>query len=177
MKPLPLLPALSFALCIVQAQEPARMETRPMNKVIHVSTVLKCTPRQAFTYFTENRLLESWLTAVAEVEPEVGGTYELFWNPADRENNSTIGCKVTAVEKDRFISFEWRSPRQFKHFANNADPLTHGTVFFIPRGDSTEVHLIHSGWRSSPEWEQARLWQLNAWTMAFRQLEANVNSK
>ncbi len=177
MKSLPLQLALLFTLSVVQAQEPARMETRSVNKVIHVSSVLRCSPDHAFAYFTENKPLDSWLTAVAEVEPRAGGKYELFWEPADRENNSTIGCKVTAVEKDRFISFEWRSPKQFKHFANNADPLTHGTVFFIPRGDSTEVHLIHSGWRSSPDWEQARLWQLNAWTLAFRRLEENVNGK
>lgn len=173
--PLPL--AMLFALCILQAEESGQSETRSMNKIIHVSAVLKCSPQHSFAFFTENKLLESWLTAVAEVEPRVGGKYELFWEPTDRENNSTIGCKVTAIEKGRFISFEWRSPKQFKHFANNADPLTHGTVFFIPQGNSTEVHLIHSGWRGSPEWEEARQWQSNAWTGAFRQLQAKVNGE
>ena len=101
-------------------------------------------------------MLESWLTELANVEPMVGGKYELFWDPKDKENNSTIGCRVTAIEPDRFISFEWRSPKQFKQFANNADPLTHVVVFFIPDGDATDVHVVHSGWRSSPEWEEAR---------------------
>lgn len=127
--------------------------------------------------FTRNSLLATWLTTIAEVEPRVGGKYELFWDPSDRENNSTIGCKVTAVEPDRFISFEWRSPKQFKHFANSADPLTHVVVFFIPEGDSTIVHLVHSGWRSSPEWEQARQWQEKAWAGAFEELKAKTNSK
>lgn len=82
-----------------------------MNKIIHLATILHCSAQQAFAFFTDNKLLESWLTAAAEVEPTVGGKYELFWEPSDRENNSTIGCKVTAIEKDKFISFEWKSPR------------------------------------------------------------------
>jgi uncharacterized protein YndB with AHSA1/START domain len=177
LKPLNLLVVTSFAFGLLHTQDTIAKEKRSVNKIIHVSTVLNCTPQKAFAFFTGNTLLQSWLTAVAEVEPKVGGKYELFWQPSDRENNSTIGCKVTAVEQNEFISFEWRSPKQFKHFANSADPLTHGVVFFIPKEDSTEVHLIHSGWRSSPEWEEARQWQLNAWNGAFEQLRKKVNGQ
>lgn len=146
-----------------------------MDKIVHCSARLRCDARRAFEMFTVNRLLESWLVNVAEVEAVVGGRYELFWEPEDRENNSTIGCRVTAVEADKFISFEWRSPKQYKHFANHADPLTHVVVFFAPVGEGTEVHLIHSGWRSSAEWEEARVWQERAWGVAFKELERQVN--
>jgi uncharacterized protein YndB with AHSA1/START domain len=146
-----------------------------MDKIVHHSARLRCDARRAFEMFTVDQLLESWLVSVAEVEPFVGGKYELFWEPEERENNSTIGCRVTGMETDRFISFEWRSPKQYKHFANNADPLTHAVVFFVSKGEGTEVHLIHSGWRSSAEWEEARAWQDRAWGMAFRELERKVN--
>ena len=92
-----------------------------MDKILHCSVQLRCNTHRAFEMFTINELLESWLVALAEVEPVVGGKYELFWEPDDRENNSTIGCRVTAIEPDKFLSFEWRSPKQSKHFANNAD--------------------------------------------------------
>ena len=146
-----------------------------MDKIVHHSVRLHCNARRAFEMFTVNHLLESWLVNVAEVEPVVGGKYELFWEPEDRENNSTIGCRVTAIEPDKFISFEWRSPKQYKHFANTADPLTHAIVFFLPAGVNTEIHLIHSGWRSSAEWEEARQWQDRAWGVAFKELERQVN--
>ncbi len=87
-----------------------------MDKIVHHSARLRCDAHRAFEMFTVNHLLESWLVNVAEVEPVVGGKYELFWEPEDRENNSTIGCRVTAIEPDKFISFEWRSPKQYKHF-------------------------------------------------------------
>jgi len=146
-----------------------------MDKIIHLSSQLQCHHHQAFEMFTNSRLLENWLTTLADVEPVVEGKYELFWEPDDRENNSTIDCKVTAIEIDKFLSFEWRSPKQFKHFANTADPLTHVVVFFIPNKNGTEVHMIHSGWRSSPEWEEARQWQEKAWRLAFQALEKLTN--
>jgi uncharacterized protein YndB with AHSA1/START domain len=146
-----------------------------MDKIIHHSVWLNCDTHHAFEMFTINQLLESWLVNVAEVNPVVNGKYELFWEPNDRENNSTMGCKFTAIEIDKFIAFEWRSPKQFKYFANSAYPLTHVVILFIPSNNKTNVHLIHTGWRSSKEWEEARLWQDRAWYGAFRELEKQVN--
>ena len=113
-----------------------------MDKIIHVSTTLKCNPHKAFEFFTFNKWLEKWLTEVADVEPVVGGKYELFWNPDDRENDSTIGCRITALEVDKFLSFEWKGPQQFKHFANCADPLTHVVVLFFLVDENT--HVTHN---------------------------------
>ena len=141
------------------------------DRIIHVQALLAVPPAGAFAFFTVNELLQSWLMAVADVEPKVGGRYELFWEPADRENNSTIGCRITALAPAQFIAFQWRSPKQFKSFANTADPLTHVVISFAPEGAGTRVHLVHSGWRSTPEWEEARLWQERAWTGAFKNLE------
>ena len=146
-----------------------------MDKIIHRSLKLQCDCRRGFEFFTDNRLLESWLVNLAEIEPVIGGKYELFWEPDDRENNSTIGCTITALDPNRLIAFEWRSPKQYKHFANNADPLTHVVVSFYPEGEWTTVHLIHSGWRGTAEWEEARQWQDRAWSAAFRVLEKTVN--
>lgn len=142
-----------------------------MDQVIHLSRVFAVDAHNAFEMFTVNAKLQTWLTEIADVEPQVGGRYELFWQPDDRENNSTIGCRVTALEQDQFLSFEWRSPKQFKHFANYADPLTHVVVIFIPVQGGSQIHLLHSGWRSSPEWIEAMQWQERAWRVAFDALE------
>jgi uncharacterized protein YndB with AHSA1/START domain len=83
--------------------------------------------------FTVNEYVQSWLAPLAEIEPRVGGKYELFWDLDDKQNNSAIGCKITAIEQDAFLSFEWKGPKQFKRFMNSADPLTHVVVIFNPR--------------------------------------------
>jgi len=112
------------------------------------------------------------------VEAKVGGKYELSWNPRNKQNDSTIGCKILALRPSKFLTFEWKGPKQFKRFMNNADPLTQVVVFFVPcdreSEQCTEIHLIHFGWRGSEEWEKARLWFDKAWAVALSELERYV---
>lgn len=151
-----------------------------MNKILHLLVQLSCDIHEAFRMFTVNELLQSWLTGIADVEPKLGGKYELFWDRDNKENNSTIGCRITAIEEDKFLAFEWKGPTQFKHFMNNIVPLTHVVVFFLLHKEGnkpcTEVHLIHSGWGESAEWEEARTWFDKAWKAAFIRLEKSVDT-
>ena len=126
---------------------------------------------RAFELFTANKHLEKWLTNAADVEPKIGGKYELFWNPQNRANDSTIGCKILAIAPNRLLCFEWKGPKQFKHFMNEVQPLTNVAVFFIPLKEGTEIHLLHTGWRDSAEWEEAREWFDKAWMMALSELQ------
>lgn len=147
-----------------------------MNLIIHKSARLPCDPAEAFRLFSTSEGLATWLVGAADVEARTGGKYELFWDPADRENDSTIGCKVTAMDPDRLLAFEWKGPRQYKHFMNEADPLTHVVVAFSPDADGTVVHLVHSGWRGTPEWEEARQWFDRAWEQAFMRLQEKTSA-
>lgn len=142
-----------------------------MDKIIHLTAQLPCDAARAFDLFSNSQALTQWLALTADVEPTLGGRYELFWQPGERENNSTIGCTITALHHPSLLSFEWKSPVQFKHFANTADPLTHVVVSFYPNEQGVLVNLIHSGWRTTPEWEEARLWQEAAWKIGFARLE------
>lgn len=145
-----------------------RSLTEPViDRIVHLSAWLPKTPEVIFLYLTETALLQLWLTVRAQIEPRVDGKYELFWEPGDPENNSTIGCRITAFQQPELLSFQWRSPKEFKLFANGGDPLTHVTVALIPQSGGTMLHLVHSGWRSSPEWEKARVWQERAWKTAL----------
>ncbi len=81
-----------------------------MGNVPRQSVRLECTAHQAFEMFTHNDLLVDWFSPLADVEPWVSGKYELFWNPDDKQNDSTIGCKVTAIAQDKLLAFEWKGP-------------------------------------------------------------------
>jgi len=155
-------------------------EQLKMENIILIKEELQCDINTAFKLFTKNELLEKWLTVKAEVDPKVGGKYELFWESEDRENNSTIGCKVTGIENEHFISFNWKGPTQFKSFMNIANPLTHVIVFFSHNGsepDRTIVHLFHTGWRNTPEWQEARDFFEKAWLNALEGLKEKILSK
>ncbi|MFX1410159.1 MAG: SRPBCC domain-containing protein [Promethearchaeota archaeon] len=150
-----------------------------MEKIILIKEEIDCDIYSAFNLFTLKELLESWLTEKAEIEPKVGGKYELFWEPDNREKNSTIGCKITAIEKNKFLSFEWKGPVQFKSFMNVADPLTHVIVFLSSDSndqDKTTIHLFHTGWRMDQEWQEARIYFQNAWSKALDLLKEKVKN-
>lgn len=165
------------ALSLAVGAAPGNAETRrslvdPVeDRIVHVTADLPLAPEAAWSLFATRSGLESWLAPAAEVELRVGGRYALFWQPEQRENNSTIGCAITALAPGELIAFQWRSPVMFKPFANGANPLTHVVVSFVRTEAGTRVHLIHSGWRSATEWEEARVWQERAWRGAFAELE------
>lgn len=149
-----------------------------MDKIIVQTARLHCSAERAFAMFTENEQIQTWLTRIAEVDPVIGGRYELFWDPDDPEQNSTLGCRVTAIEPDMLLAFEWKGPPQFR-FMNEADPLTHVAVFFTPCAEvltpCTDVYLLHTGWHTGQEWKEARVYFARAWESAFAELETLIN--
>jgi len=151
-----------------------------MENIILIKEELECDINAAFKCFTVDDLLKIWLTKESEVEDKVGGKYELFWEPQNRENNSTIGCKITGIEKNKFISFDWKGPVEFQSFMNSADPLTHIIVFFSHKDqnpDKTIIYLFHTGWRRNKEWQKARNYFENAWSKALQGLKEKIKNK
>ncbi|MFX0009825.1 MAG: SRPBCC domain-containing protein [Candidatus Hermodarchaeota archaeon] len=150
-----------------------------MQKIIQIQIELNCELKQAFEFFTMNKKLESWLPEKADVEPKVGGKYELFWQPQNPEINSTIGCKITSIEKDKFLSFEWKGPEMYQSFMNFCDPLTHVVVVFTPDSidpKKTLLYLFHTGWRDDADWHEARDYFEKAWTSALTNLKEKLDS-
>lgn len=149
-----------------------------MQKIIQIEIQLNCDITEAFELFTVNEKLESWLPEKAEVEPKTGGKYELFWDLQNPNLNSTIGCKITSIEKDKFLSFEWKGPEMFQSFMNFCDPLTHVVVVFTPAPDDLKksiVYLFHSGWRDDPGWKEARDYFQKAWSGALLNLKEKLS--
>jgi uncharacterized protein YndB with AHSA1/START domain len=143
-----------------------------MTAIIHRSAHLPVGAGRAFQLFTDSAALQTWLAPVAEVDPVVGGRYELYWDPADRSDNHTRGCRLTALVSGELVAFDWRGPSHLAAAMNDLDPLTHVVVSFTPVADGTHVHLVHAGWPSGPGDEEARAWFDRAWGMAFEQLQA-----
>ncbi|MEY2563354.1 MAG: hypothetical protein QOH88_1547 [Verrucomicrobiota bacterium] len=166
--------AIDPSLAADQTEKIPPMHSNAGN-VIKAIAVLKCTPAEAFRQFTDAKLLGTWLGDRAEVEPKLGGKYEIFWkSPPAPPNRGTTGCRITVFVPEKLLGFDWIGPTMFDAPMNVADPATHVLVSFIPRPDgTTEVHLIHTGWGHSPEWDKARLWFERAWNGALTGLAAN----
>jgi hypothetical protein len=147
-----------------------------MQKIIYHKIILNCEIHRAFEFFIVSELLEQWLTEKADVEPILGGKYELFWTPDNRNINSTLGCKITGIEEDSFIAFDWKGPVQFKSFMNDADPLTHVIITFnklSSNPNKTIIQLFHTGWRNGEKWLKAYEYFNHAWRNALDTLMEN----
>lgn len=142
----------------------------PFHQYIH----LPCTPERAFEMFTHDQHLEKWLTEKASVEPGLGGKYELFWDRENPEVDSTLGCRITAYAPGKLLAFDWKGPQKFAAFMNKADPLTHVVVAFFPSRQGTELRLLHSGWRKSGRWPEAKAYFERAWKNALKTLQAQI---
>ena len=151
-----------------------------MENIIFIKEELDCDIATAFKMFTVNRFLEKWLTEEADVDPKLGGKFELFWEPKNKQVNSTIGCKITGIERNKFISFDWKGPVEFKSFMNFTDPLTHVIVFFSQNKEDLEntiIHLFHTGWRKDSKWEKSREYFEKAWLKALESLKEKIKNK
>ena len=124
--------------------------------------------REVYEAWLKPDLLESWLAYKAIVEPAVGGAYELFWDPAATEENSTRGCRITELVPNSQISFSWKGPVQY---AESTETLTQVFIRLEPKDGGTLLRFVHTGWGFGPRWEEARLWQEEAWKAAIENLK------
>ncbi len=126
----------------------------------------------AWKLWTDSKQLEKWLTTKAKVQAEVGGPFELFWDPENPSENSTLGCKIIALAPRRLLSFQWRGPVPYADLMNfEPFPTWVSISFESVATEETVIHFRHSGWGKSARWNEAREWQNKAWIGAFAELE------
>lgn len=146
--------------------------------VISENLVINRPVHQVFLLFTENIHLEQWLAPKADVKPEVWGNYDLYWDAENLEADENKGCKILALEKNNHITFEWKSNEAFDQVMNHVHPLTKVSIKFTPiNKKQTRISLVHSGWKDTPEWDEARLYHVDKWKQDLMKLEAYASQK
>jgi len=123
--------------------------------------------------WTRPERLAEWLCLRANVEPVVGGRYELFWNPEPSrpESDSTVGCRVLSIDRPRLLRFTWRGSDDVADVMNvDGAPVTEVEVRLGPTPDGTRLTVTHTGWGEGPGWERARAWFDRAWSGALERL-------
>lgn len=136
---------------------------------IDIQVVIANPAEQVFQAWLNPNLLERWLVHKANVEPAVGGAYELFWDEKNLELNSTRGCRITDIVRNRELSFSWRGPQPYSELMGDR---TQVFIRLEPRGDEgTLLRFVHTGWGAGPEWERARQWQAQLWREAIENLK------
>ena len=123
---------------------------------------------KVFEAWIKPELLEQWLARRARVVPSAGGAYELFWDPENPNINSTQGCTISSIVTNAEISFNWKGPEPYSSVMGDA------TTVFVRmerQGAGTLLRFVHTGWGKGARWEEARLWQAEAWRQAIENLK------
>ena len=143
--------------------------------VIDIEQVLPARRDEVWRAWTSADELRAWLAEEAMVHPEPGGAFELFWEPARPERNSTRGCRVLDAAERELLSFTWRGPVPFAELMN-VEPLPTWVTVTLEdvEGGATRLRLRHRGWGSGPRWDAARLWQEQAWRLALERLRERL---
>jgi uncharacterized protein YndB with AHSA1/START domain len=122
----------------------------------------------------------TWFAAKANIDPELGGAYELFWRPGTPESQSTIGCRITAIAPCRYLAFTWRGPDELGALMNEGDPPpppTHVTITVSPSAAGADLRVRHVGFGDGEGWSGAVAWHHRAWTAVLDNLEALLSGR
>jgi uncharacterized protein YndB with AHSA1/START domain len=133
-----------------------------MNNLIELDKKVNASLIKTWEAWTDGEKVVKWFSPEANIEPDVGGAYELFFDPNDHSHMSTIGCVITLIETMKRLFFQWKGPDQFADIMNNP-PKTKVEVTFQREGDATLVNVKHLGWGIGVSWDEARAWHVRAW--------------
>lgn len=117
----------------------------------------------------------TWLAARANIVPERGGPYELFWLPDTPDRQSTMGCRITAIVLHRYLAYTWRGPDELSAIMNEGDPPpapTHVTFSLAGTPEGTGLRMRHIGFGEGEDWSGAVAWHERAWSTSLGNLEA-----
>jgi uncharacterized protein YndB with AHSA1/START domain len=133
-----------------------------------------CSLFNAFSAWIDLAVLKQWLVINADIVPKKGGRYWLMINSPDFYAINPKPCRIVIFEPYTCLKFTWKGPEQFGDFMNFPELLTEITVIFsnISSLEKTEIFLEHSGWKSSEDWQKARIWHIEFWTNALNKLKS-----
>jgi uncharacterized protein YndB with AHSA1/START domain len=150
-------------------------------EAITIEETLNAPIDRVWRAWTDPEQLCPWFALRANVVPNRGGPYELFWDIDHPERQSTLGCRVTFIQPQRWLGFTWRGPTIFDDVMNeNAappPPPTHVAVSFEKIGQRTIARVSHTGWLEGERWAEAHAWHVRAWKAVFQNLAAFVEGR
>ena len=148
------------------------MSITSKNKVLSKECVINVPLSLVWHAWTKSDRISQWFAGEANVDPVVGGAYELYFEPGNTTGMNTKGCKIEKIIPNQELNFTWKGPDQFRDFMNQGD-LTLVKVKFEKLGENTtKVEVNHVGWKNDKDWNEAIKWHEMAWSGVLNSLKS-----
>ena len=116
--------------------------------------------------WTSEEETTNWLASRARVVFEEKKPYEFFWDD-DPEKDSTIGCRLLAIDIRKRLSFEWQGKTEFLDMFCEPYEKTVIDVFFVENENFVKVKVIQEETRDLLKWKEYDEWMSDAWAYAL----------
>lgn len=147
------------------------------NAVIEKSVTVEAAPDLVWLAWTRSDRLTRWFAPQAVIEPWVGGAFELYFIPGNRDSMNTRGCRVVQLQEPQLLEFTWRGPDPFAELMNAEEDLTVVTVTLTQAAEGRSVVQVeHRGFLDGEGWSEARAWHEAAWAQALDSLRQAIET-
>ncbi len=145
------------------------MGTTDPNRSIVADVVVEASVDEVWDAWTTPDGIRSFFAPDCNVEPRVGGLYEIFFAPdAEAGAKGADGMRVLAFEPGCMFAFTWNAPLTMPNVREQRTSV----VLRFGRTDAggTRLNLTHSGWGEGEEWDRAFDYFTKAWDVVLIRL-------
>ena len=116
-------------------------------------------PKDVYYAFTKQAMLIQWLCNDAHVNVTQNGRLYFYWN----QGYYAVG-EFTAIEENESLSFSWQGKGE--------TAVTQVAVSLEANGESTKVHLSHSGLGTGEAWQDTIVELKKGWQNSLANLKS-----
>jgi uncharacterized protein YndB with AHSA1/START domain len=148
---------------------PAAAQQRVLRKQVVVDAPLK----QVWEAFTTTQGAETFFAPKANVNPTLGGSYEMYFNPNGPrgERGCEEGCRVQSITPMKSLAFSWSNEPVTKTL--RAAGLV--TIVYLDfkelSPNQTLIHFTNVGWGEGDEWDASYKTFKHDWDVVLGRLK------
>lgn len=169
---------LSLFLCFGLSASAFAGEKRP---AVYTNITVAADMDRVWEDWTSVAGLESHFAPEAIVDLKPGGAYEVWFLPdapkgqRGAEDGVILGYQSDSEDGTRMIQFTWKMPPYMPEI--NAH-MTVVQLWFDPVDDNeTRLRLYHTGFGSTPKWDEALAYFSKSWPQVFTQYKTHIDTE
>jgi uncharacterized protein YndB with AHSA1/START domain len=146
-------PAATSASCLDQS----------IDRQIVATGITPASIERVWEAWTTNEGVTSFFAPAANIEPRVGGAYEIFFDPsAPAGRRGAEGMRILAFDPPRLLSFTWNATPALPRLRAQQTSVSVHLEALGP--EQTRVTLIHGGFGHAEDWDSSYQYFCGAWT-------------